>query len=396
MKPAIILSANTASLGVVRALSKMGVPVVVVHYDPRDMAQYSQYVAERVVAPHPKEDEENFIATLLELSERWQGAVLMPVSDETLLIASRHKELLGRHFLVACPDYATVVKVIDKRKTYTIANLAGIPVPQTLLPVSAAEAKEFSQMVGFPCLLKPAQSHMFLEHFRKKMFVADNPSEIIDYYLQASDAGLDMMIQEIIPGNDREVVNYNCYTISGTPLVEFMASHLRNAPPCYGSPRVACSKWQPELLEPGRQLLESISFSGFACVEFKRDSRDGIFKLIEVNGRHNLSTLLAVRCGINFPWLEYRHLAYGTIPQQKPYESNIYWIDMAKDIACNFRHLLNERYSLAEYLRPYGGSKVWAIFDWSDPFPFIRRIISQAGLFISDRANRVYHKLRTF
>jgi D-aspartate ligase len=368
----------------------------VVHYDPRDIAHLSRYVSEKVLAPHPKDDEENFVATILELSQRWHDAVLMPVSDETLLVASRHKELLGRHFRVACPDYATVVQVIDKRKTYAIAKAADIPVPQTYLPVSAAEAKEFSQMVGFPCLLKPAQSHLFFEHFRSKMFVADNPSELIDYYLQASDAGLDMMIQEIIPGSDREVVNYNSYTISGTPLAEFMADHVRNAPPCFGSPRVACSKWLPELLEPGRQLMESISFSGFACVEFKRDSRDGLFKLMEVNGRHNLSTLLAVRCGINFPWLEYRHLAYGTVPQQQSYETNIYWIDMTRDIAYSIRHLFNERHTLAEYLQPYQGPKIWAIFDWFDLFPFWKRLSFLTGSFLSNTANKAYNKSRTF
>lgn len=384
MKPAIILSAHTAALGVVRSLGKRGVPVVVVHYDERrDTGQYSRYVTEKVAAPHPNEDEESFVATILELRERWKDAVLIPTSDETLLVASRHKELLGRYFRVACPDYATAIQVIDKRKTYTIAKAAGIPVPQTLLPVSVAEVKEFSRTIDFPCLLKPAQSHLFYERFKSKMFIATNPLKLIDYYLQASEAGLDMMIQEIIPGNDCEVVNYNSYTISGTPLAEFMAVHVRNAPPSYGSPRVACSTWLPELLEPGRQLIEAMTFSGFACIEFKRDGRDGLFKLMEINGRHNLSTLLAVRCGINFPLLEYLHLAYGEVPQKQYYESNIYWIDMTRDIAYSIRHLFNERYSMAKYLQPYLGSKVWAINDSSDPFPFRKRLSLLASSFLS-------------
>ena len=35
------------------------------------------------------------------------------------------------------------------------------------------------------------------------------------------------------------------------------------------------------------------SLEGFACTEFKYDARDRTFKLLEVNGRHNLSSLLS-------------------------------------------------------------------------------------------------------
>ncbi|MBE0575882.1 MAG: hypothetical protein IH613_08285 [Desulfuromonadales bacterium] len=379
MTAAIVLSAQTTALGIVRALGVMGVPVVVVHYDWRDIAQHSRYVVEKVSATHPEVDEEAFVATILKLSDRWKDAVLFPASDETLLIAARHKDLLNRHFQVACPDYALVLQVIDKRKTCLLAAAAGVPVPQTLLPTSVAELKEFGCMIGFPCLLKPAQSHLFFGHFRRKMFIADNQGTLLDAYLQACDAGLDMMVQEIIPGSDQEVVNYNSYSHSGTPLVEFMADHVRNAPLHYGSPRVACSSNLPGLIAPGRQLMRALGFSGFTCVEFKRDPRDGRFKLMEINGRHNLSTLLAVRCGINFPWLEYKHLAYGTIPEPHAYESGIYWIDMTRDIAYSLRNAFSERYAPASYLRPYLSPKVWAIFDYADPKPFRQRIRSLAG-----------------
>jgi len=37
MKPAIVLSGHTMALGVVRSLGTMGVPVIMVHYDKKDM-----------------------------------------------------------------------------------------------------------------------------------------------------------------------------------------------------------------------------------------------------------------------------------------------------------------------------------------------------------------------
>ena len=41
---ALVVSGHTMALAVVRALGEAGVPVLVLHYDPRDMAHASKYV----------------------------------------------------------------------------------------------------------------------------------------------------------------------------------------------------------------------------------------------------------------------------------------------------------------------------------------------------------------
>ena len=82
----------------------------------------------------------------------------------------------------------------------------------------------------------------------------------------------------------------------------------------FGSPRVAISERIPDVVEPGRRILAAMEFRGFACIEFKLDRRDGVYKLMDVNGRHNLSGMLAVRSGLNFPLRQYRHLAEGIVP----------------------------------------------------------------------------------
>ena len=379
MRPTIILSAHTMALGVVRSLGTQGVPLVVVHYDPRDMAQRSRYATQTLAAPHPLQDEDGFVAQVMQLAKKWQGAVLMPVSDETLVVAARHKEALSRHFRVACPDYATACQVIDKQQTYRLAVTAGVIAPRTLMPQSLAEVQDFNDEVLFPCLLKPAQSHLFYTRFGVKMFVAENAAQLLNGYNRATDAGLEVMIQEYIPGSDGDVANYNCYAVDGEVLAEFTADHIRNAPPWFGSPRVVRSRQIDALLAPGRRLMQALKYTGYACTEFKRDRRDGEYKLMEINGRHNLSTLLAVRCGINFPWLEYRHHAYGDLPAAQTFQSGVYWIDLSRDIAYSLKHRGEEQYALRDYLRPYLHPHVWAICDWRDPLPFLQRIVNLGG-----------------
>jgi len=375
MRTAIVLSGHTMALGVVRALGTMGVPVIMVHYDEKDTGQYSKYIKDSLKAPHPEKHESEFINVLIELSKRYSGGVIFPVSDETVVAVARNKDTLSKHFIIACPEWEIVSQYIDKKHTYALADECGVPAPRTIIPESIKDVEDYAKQVDFPCLVKPSQSHLFYDHFKCKMYPVNNADEMISIYKQATVAGLEVMLQEIIPGDDDTVVNYNAYFWDGKPLVEFTAEHVRNAPPWWGSPRVALSNKIPEVIEPGRKILKAMGFYGYACTEFKKDTRDGVYKLMEVNGRHNLSTLLSVRCGINFPWLQYKHLVNNELPVAKGFESGIYWIDITRDMGYSLKFLKEEGYSLKQYFRPYINRHVFAIFDLSDIKPFVRRCL---------------------
>jgi len=387
MKPAIVLSGHTMALGVVRALGSMGVSIVNVHYDEKDIAHVSRYVKDCIIAPHPEKQEEQFVRLLIKIADRYGGGVLFPVSDESVVAVARNKERLIDHFLVACPEWDVVSQYIDKKYTYALAEKNGVPAPKTIVPKTVEDVEKYSKTVEFPCLVKPSQSHLFYEQFKCKMYPVNSADQMISVYRKAADAGLEVMLQEIIPGDDAEVVNYNAYFEDGEPLVEFTAEHVRNAPPWWGSPRVALSANIPEVIAPGRKILRAMNFYGYACTEFKRDTRDGIYKLMEINGRHNLSTLLSVRCGINFPWIQHQHLSEGIKPFDSDFESGIYWIDIVRDVGYSLKFLTQERYSLGQYLRPYVKPHVYAIFDLKDIRPFIKRctyLVRQAAKHLLD------------
>ena len=372
--PAIVVAGHTMALAVVRALGEAGVPVVVAHYDARDFAQASRHAVASIRVPHPMVDEAGFVDALVARGREFGGSVLFPVSDDSTVAVSRNKPVLSEHFRVACPDWEVTERVIDKSRTYEIAATHGVPVPRTVIPLSEAHLVEEAARIGFPVLLKPAEGHLYFERFKRKMVRAETQSELVDAYRSAVEAGLVMMVQELIPGDDRAVVNYNAYFSQGRPLVEFTARQLRKAPPALGSPRVAISERIPEVLEPGRRILAAIGFEGFACTEFKQDSRDGIYKLMEVNGRHNLSGLLAVRSGVNFPLLHYRHLAEGFVPGAIPYRAGLYWTDVFRDAGYSLAYLRRERNRPAAYLAPYARRHCDAILDRSDMGPFWARL----------------------
>jgi len=378
MRPAIVLSTHTMGLGVIRALGIMGVPIIAVYYDSSDMGYLSEYVKEKIYAPHPVKAEGQFIDLLIDSATRFSGGLLIPASDETLTTVSRHKNLLEHHYIVACTEWEITEQFIDKKHTYALADTVGVPAPKTIVPQSIEDLERYSQAIHYPCLVKPSQSHRYYDLFKKKMVRVDKLDQMVTAYQQATDAGLEVMLQEIIYGDDSHSANYNSYFWNGEPLVEFTAQQLRKAPPEFGAPRVVMSEDIPEVIEPGRRILRAMGFYGYSCTEFKKDSHDGVYKLMEVNGRHNRSSLLAVRCGLNFPWLQYQHLVQGEVPSPSHYRTGIYWISLDRDVFNSIKYCRKERYPLIQYIRPYLLPHVFDIFAWTDAKPFMWRCVNLA------------------
>ncbi len=379
--PAIVISSHVTGLGVVRALGLKGVPVIGVYYDKDDMWYVSKYVKEKIYAPHPEKDEEQFISLLEDYGARFRGSLLIPADDAALSVVSRHKRFLENYYIVACTEWKITEQFIDKKYTYSLAEAIGVPAPKTIIPMSVKDVERYGKTVQYPCIIKPCKSHLYFQVFKTKMVRVENLDQMLQAYQQALDAGIEVMIQEFIPGDDAQGANYNSYFWNGQPLVEFIAEKVRLSPPGFGVPRVVICKDIPEIIEPGRKIVRALGFYGYSCTEFKKDIRDGVYKLMEVNGRHNRSGLLSTRCGINFPWIEYKHLVHGELPSACNYLTGIYWIDEFHDIArvIKFRH--QERYSLMQYIRPYLKRHLFAVFDWKDPKPFFKGVTDMMRTF---------------
>jgi D-aspartate ligase len=391
---AIVVSGATHGLGVVRSLGRQGVRVVVVSYDKRDIASSSRYARQVIGAPHPDRDEPRFVKVLLEAARRFPGALLIPASDAALGAVARHKPALEAAGLVVASDDAPVTEtLLNKASTFALADAAGVPAPVTFAVADEDDVRRFCASAEFPAVLKPELSHVYRELVGVKWSRVDSTRDAVEAYRVARSHGLEVVLQELIPGDERCGAVYNSYFCDGEPLVEFTSRKIRNSPPDTGSPSVVVSEWMPEVAEQGRRLLRAAKFSGYSCTEFKRDPRDGAYKVMEVNARHNLSSLLATRCGVNFPWIQYRHLVEGVEPvgyEPGGYEQGVYWVDVTRDLQ-NLRHYLGRPgYSWAEFAEPYRRGCVFAVMDRRDVGPAAARGVDTVRV----AADRIRSRLR--
>ena len=373
--PAIVVSSTAVGLGVIRSLGRRGVRVIAADYDRTGFGRYSRYAAERVLVPDPLVDESRFVRELTVLAARSGNPVIFPTSDAALSAVARSKDDISEHAIVSTMDWRGVRKAIIKSETYEIARSMGIRVPRTMVARSVDDAVTTAATLGFPLLVKPEQSHLFAIRFRAKMRLVSDEQELREIFRAADDAGIDVMIQEMIPGPDGNGANYNSYVVDGRIVAEFTAAKVRNAPRQLGSPRVAVSQWLPDVAEVGRRTVSAVGVEGFSCTEFKRDARDGEWVLMEVNVRHNLSSALAVAAGVDFPWIDYRYLTTGEVPVPDAFREGLFWIDLAREVKASIRHWPDERYPVVDYVRPHLSPNVYADWDAHDMGPFIHRIL---------------------
>lgn len=369
MPPALVLSSGAAGLAVVRGLGERKVPVVVVHWDEGDLGAASRHTVGTVLVPEPERRDDAFVEALLALAERFSNAVVVPTSDDAVKDVARRRDDLSRHYSVACPPWSVVERFVDKRHTYAIAERAGVAIPRTLVPERLEDLDAFDAEVEYPCLVKPRESHLYSAAFGRKMTTVHSLAEMREAFGAASAAGLTVLVQELIPGPDTNGVTHNAYRADGRILAECTARKVRLAPPRFGRPRVALSTAVAGVIAPARALLEALGHEGMACTEFKLDPRDGTFKLMEVNGRHNHSGMLAIRAGVNFPWIEYRHRTTGEHPGALRAEDGLYWIHEAHDLQHSLRRAGRDGASVRELARPWARRHTFAITDRSDPGP---------------------------
>ncbi len=117
------------------------------------------------------------------------------------------------------------------------------------------------------------------------------------------------MVQEVVPGGDEELYTLGSYLAAdGEALGLFCGRKLRQTPPGVGTCRVGEAFWVEEVVEQGLEVLRALEHKGLSQVEFKRDRRDGSFKLIEVNPRLWQWHGLASACGVDLPRIAYQDL----------------------------------------------------------------------------------------
>jgi len=126
----------------------------------------------------------------------------------------------------------------------------------------------------------------------------------------------------------------------------------------------------PEFEKIITSLIKKIRYFGIVDAEFKKDPRDNMFKLIEINPRCWMQNSLPARYGINFSYIAYMDTIGKKFEKQYLNNKNIKWLFMQDDFYSSFESVKKGELSFSEWINSFRGKKEYAIFSKDDPLPF--------------------------
>lgn len=378
--PIVVLDLSATGIGIVRSLAKQGIQVYAYDTEEKYKIGKTRY-ASCGICPSPVSMEEELLKFLMNLSRNLgQKAVLYAGSDDFVYFISKNRDVLSQYYKFLLPEHSLVEAVLDKRLTYELAVKSNIPCPKTFAIQDEEHLKHIIDEITFPCILKPAHS----SHFRsqidnrlyKKAIVVEHSSQLWEEYRFYRSFG-ELMIQEIIPGEDNSIYSVKTFFDDQMNLIGlWMNQKLHQFPPHFGSSALVLSKRNEEVIQTALPFLREIQFKGLAIAEFKKDPRDGQLKFIEINPRIGLTQALSSQVGVNLAYLYYLSLTGQNPSPVLNQKEGIKWIYFVRDFLSFRQEKRSGEMTFLGWIQSLSGKKVEALFSLYDPLPFIRSFIS--------------------
>lgn len=386
--PVILFGDFIAAYGVLRALGPLGIPVYLVSAESRqNICRYSRYVKDDFVLSH---SDEHYFEKLLSwgLNTVGKEAVLIIAgADEPLNNLPKYLPDFPTGWRATFPDAPTVRMVREKALTYKIAQEHAVPVPRTFAVDSQDALTQVlsSKEIRFPVLMKSEKSSLMLKTYKTKGVNAYNSDQIQTLYNIHQGFFGKLLLQEMIPGGEEQLFCLKTVCGSaGKPLAYFMDKKIRSSAR-FSSCTLTMAVWDDTVFQLGRTLLQAIGYVGYASIEFKKDERDSLYKLMEINGRVSMNNSHALRCGINLPLAMYNDALGLPSPETSNdpnalAEKKILWWFPLGELGLIALSIREKNFSLSDYIRELkGDGYIVEPFFWRDPLPGIYSVLRTLG-----------------
>ena len=379
---ALVIGGHVQGLGLIRALGMKRIPVYLLDTTNYNISRYSKYCKKFIKMPSDVYDSSdifvNFFRMVHELYNLHEW-VIFPTDDLTVAYLSKNEHELSEYFTIWTPEWDCVKYCYDKKLTYKLAESIGIPIPKSYFPEDVSDLNEVEYLFQYPLIIKPAIMHEFYKKTKHKVFVVNSTEDLKENYLKACSAikPSDIIIQEIIPGGPENLFSFGSFFKAGEAIAYIMGQRSRQIPMDFGKASTFVELCEiPEIYELAAKLLKAIDYYGLSEVEFKRDPRDGIYKLLEINPRTWKWHSIALLAGINLPYCLYCDMIERKLKiSNNKNRRDVKWVDLYTELYIVIGEMLKGKMSISDYLVSLNGEKTDAVLSFNDLKPFIMETI---------------------
>ena len=287
--------------------------------------------------------------------------VLIPLSDHSADIVTRHETELARYINTAIPNRDIFLRAYDKQQTMELCMDHGIPC--TISKRIQESLSSFVERMGFPLVAKPRKAcgsmGLKIIHNRDELFrMIESGSIDLDSYV----------IQEFIPQTGKQINVHIILDKNGNMASGVVTEKCRWFPVDGGASCLCRTIHDPEILAQCLKLLEVVGWMGYCEIELIVDPRDGLAKVIEINGRASASIKIMWLAGVNIGEQMVKTALDEEICPKLDYPDDI----RLRRLSADFLWLLQSPDRFRR--RPNWFSPVHtheATFDIQDPLPFM-------------------------
>jgi D-aspartate ligase len=314
--------------------------------------------------------------------------VLMPCSDVWVrAVAGLPAKTRQRYPASIAPLHALDL-LVDKARFGAALDRLGLPHPTTRLMKSVKDLDDISDSVLEISFLKPVDSQQFFARFGVKAFRISGRMDGQNRLRECIDTGVDLMLQEYIPGPPTHHYFIDGFVDrNGVVRALFARQRLRMSPPDFGNSTLMVSVPLSETgdaSETLKTLFSDIDYRGIFSAEFKRDSRDGAFNLIEVNARPWWYVEFAARCGVNVCEMAVRDALCQPVATIPRYRVGCRCVFPYYDMHAARAEMAAGRLGIVAWARSWLGA-YQPVFRWSDPLP----AVGEVAVLVGERLRRM-------
>lgn len=318
-----------------------------------------------------------YLAYLDEVLAQTRARVVITSSDGTIALLRAHRQRLEeRHTRIALAQEPALKQAVDKEQTLALAKELGIGVPPCVIVKTGNDVAAAIAEVGLPVVIKPAESWVDNTQHRVRFgtALATTLTEAQVIVEEPLSLGASMLFQPFLPGR-REALSF--LYAHNTTYARFAQWAKRTEPQLGGTSVMRQSIAIPnDIGVQAEKLIRAMDLEGYSEVEFRRDAAGKPF-LMEINPRLSASVEIAVRSGMNFPYLLYQWANGEPIQPVQTYRTGR-WM----------RYLRGDFFTTVEALQKRGrpgvtpaGKALWEFgssfftptgydyLDWRDPGP---------------------------
>jgi predicted ATP-grasp superfamily ATP-dependent carboligase len=399
---ALVLDAGLRqSLATIRSLGSRGLCIAALAaFNGESVPAFSSRWCRQGIVCGAGEATEEYLTFVEQLLDRIDARVLIASSDSTLALVRLHRERLERRVRIALAEESALAIAVNKEQTLEIARRLGLAIPRAVTVGEVNEVSAALREIGLPAVVKPVESWVWGEQqgarYASKLVTTSDEARLAVEEL--THLGGKTLFQQFLTGR-REAISF--LYAQGEIYARFAQWAKRTEPPLGGQSVLRQSiAVPPDLGEQAERLVRAIELEGYSEVEFRRDGA-GVPYLMEINPRLSASVEIAVRAGVDFPYLLYQWASGEHIDRVEHYRTGNWMRYLEGDILTTLQALIQHgrpgvtppAHALFDFFLSFFEPMGYDYFDWKDPLPAWTATI-EFGRYIIRRTKRSLAKRR--